>query len=128
MWAGVEQEFRGEPIRFGGRVGFESSALDDDRTTATTIAPRSATIDGGVQFRVNQIILQLSYGLQYFPTVGVGQSAFDPRDRIACVDGGYDYATTACANTRNGYAIPTAAGDYSRIEHTIRVGIRVELP
>jgi len=134
MWAGVEQDATTEPrrfldrLRFGGRIGFETSALDDDRTTALTIAPRSATLDGGVQMRFNTVVVQLSYGLQYFPTVGVAQSAFDPRDRVACVDGGFDYATTACANVRSGYAIPTAAGDYRRIEHSLRLGIRFEIP
>jgi hypothetical protein len=129
MWAGVEQVDAGERWRFGARVGAESSALDDDRTSPITISPRSATLDLGAQLRVSStLIVQLSYGLQYFPSVGVGSSAFDPRDRVACVDGGFDYDTPACAAVRQGFAITSAAGDYSRVQHALRLGIRIELP
>ena len=43
-----------------------------------------------------QIVLQATYGLQYYPTVNVTQSAFDPRARIFCIDSGADYSTNAC--------------------------------
>jgi long-subunit fatty acid transport protein len=129
LWAGVEQVDTGERWRLGARLGFESAAIDDNQTTPITIAPASATLDVGVQLRVApQIVVQLSYGLQIFPGVNVTASQFDPRDRIACVDGGYDYATPACASTRAGYAIPTADGDYSRLEHAVRLGVRYDLP
>ena len=55
------------------------------------------------------------------------QSAFDPRDRLACYDSGFDYATSACQAVRLGYAIPTAAGDYGRVEHAVRFAIRIPL-
>ena len=126
MWAGVEQVDRGETWRFGGRVGFETAALPDDRTSPITIAPNSATLDVGAQLRLGNVILQASYGLQYFPSVSVTKSEFDPRDRVTCVDGGFDYSTPACEAVRLGYAIPTAAGDYSRIEHALRLGLRYE--
>ncbi len=126
MWGGVEQVDRGETWRFGGRVGFETAALPDDRTSPVTISPTSATIDLGAQLRLGNVILQASYGLQYFIPVSVTKSAFDPRDRIECVDGGYDYATSGCEAVRLGYAIPMADGDYSRIEHALRLGLRYE--
>jgi long-subunit fatty acid transport protein len=129
LWGGVEQVYEGERLRLGARVGFETSAIDDIQTTAVTIAPASATLDVGGQLQISpQLVLQLSYGLQLFPGVDVTHSQFDPRDRIACVDGGYDYSTTACANTRAGYATPTGDGDYSRVEHAIRLGLRYDLP
>ena len=126
LWAGVEQVDHGETWHFGGRVGVESAAVPDHSTTPNTIAPTSATFDLGAQVRLRSVVVQLSYGLQYFPRVNVTNSKFDPRDRVACVDGGYDYSTPACAAVREGFALPTAAGDYARLEHALRLGLRYD--
>ena len=129
MWAGVEQVDRGAatPLLLGARVGFETKAVDDDHTSPLTVAPASATLDLGLQFRLSdQLSLQLGYGLQYFPTVSVEDSAFDPRTRLRCADSGYDYTTPGCTSVRNGYALPTAAGDYNRFEQSFRLAVRYE--
>jgi long-subunit fatty acid transport protein len=131
LWAGVEQ-IETKALwqwRFGARLGVETSAVPDARTSPNAIAPLSATGDVGAEVRVpgTQMILQLSYGLQYFPTVHVLDSSYDPRDRLACIDNGFDYSTPACQSVRRGYAIATAAGDYSRLEHALRIGLRVQL-
>ena len=127
-WAGVEQVERESPLSLGGRIGFETSALRDDRTSPLDVAPLSVTLDAGLQYRLTpQLALQLSYGLQYFPTIDVTDSAYDPRARLGCEDSGFDYSTADCAAVRNGYAIPTAAGEYSRIEQALRVALRVSL-
>jgi hypothetical protein len=129
LWGGVEQVDTGERWRLGARLGFETAGIDEAETTPLTIAPISATLDVGAQLRIApQLVVQLGYGLQYFPTVDVGDSQFDPRDRVSCVDGGYDYATPACASTRAGYAIPTADGQYTRLEHAVRLGLRYDIP
>lgn len=132
VWAGIEQVERGFPLIFGGRIGYETASLRDDRTSALTVAPASGTLDLGMQYRITrdlldrpQWILQLSYGLQYFPTVDVEDSAFDPRDQLRCYDSGYDYSTAACAAVRNGYGLPTAAGDYARFEQAMRIAVRL---
>ncbi len=125
LWSGVEQIETGQPVRFGGRVGFERSALDDSRTSALAIAPTSLTLDGGVQVRLGlDWTVQLTYGFQYFPNVNVTDSAFDPRDQLGCEDAGFDYNNTSCEAVRLGYAIPTAAGEYGRFEHAARFAIR----
>ena len=128
VWGGIEQFDAGEPLRFGARLGYETSAIPDDRTTPITIAPASLTVDVGAQLRLTpDAVLQLSYGLQAFESVRVGQSAFDPRSRIDCLDSGFDYSTPACAATRLGYAIPTADGTYGRLEHAVRLGFKLDL-
>lgn len=127
VWTGVEQVETGQPVRFGGRIGFERSALDDSRTSALAVAPTSLTLDGGVQVRLNlSWTIQLTYGFQYFPKVNVLDSAFDPRDQLGCEDSGFDYNNTACEAVRLGYAIPTAAGEYSRFGHAARFAIRFQ--
>jgi hypothetical protein len=129
IWSGVEQVDTGERWRLGARLGFESSAIDADQTTPLTIAPASATLDLGAQLRLSQhVVVQLGYGLQFFPSVDVTSSEFDPRDAVTCVGSDYNYALPACAATRGGYAIPTADGDYSRIEHAVRLGLRYDVP
>ncbi|MGE0545685.1 MAG: hypothetical protein AB7O24_09165 [Kofleriaceae bacterium] len=127
VWAGVEQIDTGEPLRVGGRLGVETASVRDSRTTAVTVAPMSFTADLGAQFRVVQNwVVQTSYGLQYAPEVSVAASSFDPQARIDCVANGFDYSTGACAKVRGGYAIDTAAGNYRKLDHALRVGVRYD--
>lgn len=126
-WVGLEQVDKGQDWLFGARLGFESSSITAERTSPVTIAPASFTLDLGVQRRIARAVVQLSYGLQLFPVVHTGSSAFDPDAQQRCVASGYDYATAACAQVREGYAIPTAAGDYGRIEHAVRIGLRYDI-
>ncbi len=129
-WAGLEQTLRSLPIAFGGRIGFETGSLPNERTSPMTISPTSMTADAGLQYRMTpkdnwlQLVLQLSYGAQYFPTVDVTNSAYDPRAQLQCEDSSFDYSTAACESVRNGYAIPTAAGRYSRIQQAARLALR----
>lgn len=129
-WAGVEQVDAGQALLVGGRLGFETAALPADRTSPITISPTSLTGDLGAQWRTPyRLILQLSYGLQYFPTVTTRDTtAFDPGDRLACIASSFDYSTAACRAVREGYAISSAAGDYTRFEHAVRIGLRYEIP
>jgi long-subunit fatty acid transport protein len=129
LWAGVEQVEHGETWRFGGRLGFETSAVDTDQTSPTAIAPISLTTDIGVHLRLSPtLIVEGTYGLQYFAGVHVRGSAYDPRDRIECVESSYDYSTTACQAVRSGFAIASADGDYQKIEHAFRLALRVMIP
>jgi hypothetical protein len=122
LWAGVDQVDKGETFRFGGRIGLETSSVDTDKTSPNAIDPMSLTFDGGAQLRFSENwVLQATYGLQYFPGVSVGKSAFDPRAQIDFVDAGYDYNSDACIKVRLGYGIPTASGDYQRFEQAIRI-------
>jgi hypothetical protein len=127
-WIGIEQVDTGSrPRTYGARVGFETSSVVAARTSPITIAPTSFTLDLGAQWRTRyRLVFQLSYGVQYFPKVDARDSAFDPLARIACIDSGYDYSTPACRSVRNGYAIPSAAGEYQRIQHALRFGLRYE--
>jgi long-subunit fatty acid transport protein len=132
LWAGVEQpelevpEF-GQRLRLGARLGLETSSVASDHLTPETIAGTSLTVDGGASLRLGPTtVVQLSYGLAYFPGQDVGASAFDPRQQLDCVASGYDYATPACAAVRGGYGVPTAAGHYGRLQHALRLGFRYE--
>jgi hypothetical protein len=128
VWAGLEQVDTGKkPRTYGARIGYETASVPDARTSPITIAPASFTLDVGAQWRTQaHFILQLSYGAQFFPSVNARDSAFDPLARIACLDSETDYSTPACRSVRNGYAIPSPAGDYERIQHAVRFGLRYE--
>lgn len=129
MWGGIEQIDTGDIARFGGRVGFETSAHDEQNTSPMQVSPFSFTVDAGVQLRAQKgaaWVLQLSYGLAYFPNVTVTDSAYDPQHRIDCIDSGFDYSTAACAATRHGYALPSANGEYGKLEHALRLGFRYD--
>ena len=130
LWAGVEQvevERDRDWLRFGARIGIETSSLRDELTSPrddlAVLVHRSTSVPSCGSAR---LILQATYGLQYFPTVNVTDSAFDPRSRIACIASNYDYASAACTDVRNGYGIPTADGQYDRLEHAIRIALIYE--
>jgi hypothetical protein len=129
MWAGVEQSdaHTDALVRLGGRLGFETASLRGSRTNPLTIAPASVSASVGLQLRLApNVHVQATYGLQYFVPVHVARSAFDPQDQLECMASAYDYSTDACAAVRNGYAIPSAAGDYDRMQHALRLALRYE--
>jgi hypothetical protein len=57
----------------------------------------------------------------------VTSSAYDPIARLDCIDSNYDLSTPACQAVRDGYGIDTAAGHYARWDHTLRLGLRIDL-
>jgi hypothetical protein len=129
LWAGVEQIATGkQALVFGGRIGIETAAVSDERTAPLNIAPASASLDSGVEWNIgNRWHLQLSYGIQVFRDVTVDDSDYDARFALDCAASGYDYALRSCAATRDGYAISTAAGNYRRVQHALRLGLRYDL-
>jgi hypothetical protein len=128
LWAGLEQTDFGLPgFLYGGRIGVETSAVPDELTSPLTISPTSLTLDLGVQYRVaHNWRMQLSYGGQLFPAFEVRNSGYDPRFPSECAASGFDYTTSACAAVRNGFGLPTAAGEYSRVQHAMRFGVQYE--
>lgn len=127
LWGGLEQVDRGKRWRFGGRLGFETAAIADDRTAPGAVQPLSLTVDGGAELRIApNLVLQASYGLQLFAPVRATTSQYDPRAALMCAADEFDYTTPACAALRDGFAIPTAAGDYQRLQHALRIGLRYE--
>lgn len=130
LWAGIERINRGQTWRYGARVGYETSSVNEEQLSPMTIAPRSFTFDGGGERRLGHTSwsVQLSYGLQLFPSVTVSHSDFDPRFQIECIESGHDYDSRGCAASREGYAIATAAGTYGRLQHALRLALRYELP
>jgi hypothetical protein len=129
LWAGLETA-PGAPsvVHYGARLGVETSAHTAERTAPGTDSPTSITGDLGVELRLAPTAwrIQLSYGAQLFPRADIKASDYDPRFARECADSGFDYATRACEALRNGYAIPTAAGSYTRIQHALRVGLIYE--
>jgi hypothetical protein len=127
LWAGVEQVDRGR-WRLGGRVGFETATVDDNKIAPSNIANRSVTLDLGVQWRPSTApwALQFTYGLGYFLPITVSSSVYSARNAISCVDGNFDYSSSACRAARNGFGIEAANGDYQRVQHAFRFGASYE--
>lgn len=128
-WGGIEQVDDGRPVRFGAWLGADDGAVDAAHLSATS--PWAAELSGsvGVQLRLStRWVLQLGTQVRYQLPTSTGASAFDPRARIACVDSGYDRDLPACTPVRDGYGLPTAAGDYRRWSHLATVGLHLEVP
>ena len=111
--------------RFGGRVRLETGATSANAVAPLQVEGLNAAVAGGVDLQLHQHwVLSAGYDLTWFLPAGVDQSAFDPLDRLSCVDSGYDF--DECRAAREGRAIPTAAGDYSRLRHTFMLSIRYD--
>lgn len=114
-----------ETLRTGARLRIESSALLDERTNPLQVSPWNATAGLGLELRLLQhLVISLGYEFTWFPVVDVENSAFDPAQRLECVDSRYNF--DLCAATRAGRALPTAAGRYRRIRHGATISIGYE--
>jgi len=123
--AGLEQHDGGEPVRLGGRLRFESGAVDAAETTPLQVEGLNLAAAVGIQLRLGgRWMLRASYGLTWYPQVSASPGVFDPIGRLDCVDADYDY--DQCAAVREGRGIPTAAGDYRRLDHALRTGLYLE--
>lgn len=111
--------------RFGARARLETGATAPRAVSPLQIEGVNAGLTGGVDLQVHQHwVMSAGYDLTWFLPVGVEDSAFDPLARLACVDSDYDF--DACRAAREGRAIPTAAGDYTRLRHTFMLSIRYD--
>lgn len=126
---GIEEVERGQRLRLGARVGADSGAVSEEKMSARAVWGAELTAGAGAQLRLgSRWVVQLSYGLAYQLPATPSPSAFDPIDRLDCVDSGYDIALPACATVRGGYGAPTAAGSYERWSHVGRLSLRIEVP
>lgn len=110
-------------VRLGGRVRLESGATRPRRASALGFDSANAALAVGAELRVGQhLVLHGGYDVTAFLPVDTERSAFDPEQRVACVQSDYDFAD--CKALREGRALPTAAGDYGRLRHVISLGLR----
>lgn len=114
-----------EALRYGARLRFETAAITKDRTTPTVMGGNNLTLALGTELRLsNQWIFSLGYEISLFPSAQVSDSAFDPRDQVACVDSEFDF--DKCGAARNGQAFSTAAGNYSFLQHGLLMSFRYD--
>jgi hypothetical protein len=112
-------------IRVGGRLKLESPAVDQSAVSPLQVAGFNLGVAGGVELRFAQHwVIQAGYDLTWFPSADVTDSAFDPIGRLGCVDSGYDF--DECRAAREGRALPTAAGSYSRLRHGFNLSLRYD--
>jgi len=114
-----------ERVRFGGRLVLDSAAVTTADVSPMQPEPWSLSGNGGVDLRLgDHLVLTGVYGLSVFLPVSPSDSAYDPLDRIRCVD--QDFDLDACAPAREGRALPTAAGSYRRFEHSLLFSLRYD--
>jgi long-subunit fatty acid transport protein len=112
-------------LRLGARIHYETSATSPGYTTPLQVYGGSVGLAAGVEARITQsLVVAAGYDLSWFPAVNSNPSAFDPRDRIGCVDSGY--AFDPCAAARDGRATPTAAGEYNRLQQAMTLYLRYD--
>lgn len=128
-WAGFEQLDDGlRRARLGAWFGADGGAVD--AAHLSPISPWSAELSAAlaVQLRLGpRWSLQLGSSVRYQVPRTELAGAFDPLDRLACADSGYDRDLPACADVRAGYGLPTAAGDYRRWTHVANATLRITL-
>lgn len=125
---GLEQPDHGQRWRTGFRLGYDAGAVPEERLSARAPWGEQLSASLGVQLRLDAVKLQLGYRLDVMLPASTGAGAFSPLDRLACAAADYDYDLPACATVRAGYGTSTAAGDYGRQSHTLRVSLGFVIP
>src|SRR5690606_12103109 len=121
---GVERNL-GFPLRWGARLRFDTGAVSPERVTPIQIEGFNLTAAGGVSLRLAEhFVLTASYDLSWYPERQANPSAFDPIDRLRCVDSMFD--VEACEAAAEGRATATASGDYRRLGHGFGLSIRYD--
>lgn len=114
-----------ETFRVGARLRLETGAVDDSAVTPLQVAGGSVTLATGAEVRIaDHFVFNAGYELTWFPGVDVEDSAFDPREQVACVDSGYDF--DSCRAARDGRALSTAAGSYQHLQHGLVLSVRYD--
>ena len=127
-WVGLEQVDDGRAARFGFGLGGDTGATRPAALSAMSPWAAEVGATAGAQIRLRpRWTLQLGGQVRYQLPTSTGASAYDPLDRVACVDSGYDRDLPACATVRAGYGLPTAAGDYRRTTLLANLGLRIQL-
>jgi hypothetical protein len=122
---GLEQSAN-RVVRLGGRLLLERGAVSTRDLSPLTVATGRVGAAAGVEWRLGSaLVIGGGYGLSWYPTAESDPNAFDPRERLACVDSGFDL--TQCQAVRDGRARPTAAGTYARLEHALTASLRWDL-
>jgi hypothetical protein len=112
----------GSSWRFGVRGTFDSGGVARTHISPAHVDGPTLGVQAGVELGLGggfSITLAASAGFM-FPR-HVTDSVFRPSDQLGCVASDYDLDT--CATTRDGAAIPSAAGDYDRFTLGALVGL-----
>jgi hypothetical protein len=119
---GLERQ-EGARLRLGARLVFENSTVFPDETSPMQVAGTRIGVAGALEWRLAPpLVLGAGYAFGWYPAVDARGSRFDPRAQVACVDSGFEL--DACAAARDGRALPTAAGRYTRFSHTASLSLR----
>lgn len=110
-------------LRVAFRLGYESSAVPTNAVAPEQVDAPKLNFGLGAELRATpHLRIAASYALSVFMPQDVDQSIFQPSTFIDCNDSGHELE--ACEGVRLGYSMPTAAGEYSRLENTIQIGVR----
>jgi long-subunit fatty acid transport protein len=121
---GVEHVFN-DRLRGGARLRLESSGVaPEDLAPHQVDAPKVDLGVGGEYALLPSLKATFGYSLALLLPQDTGTSAFDPTQAAACRDSGFDL--DVCAPSRQGRAVPTAAGSYSRITHELVLGLEYQ--
>ena len=124
--AGLEQSLDPERVlRFGARLFGETAAVPASGISAAQVDGTRIGAALGLEIRpLTQFAFGVGYSLGWHLARDVGESAFRPSDQIACNASGFDL--DICAPVREGRAIPSAAGEYQRLTHSLHATVSVD--
>ena len=106
----------------------ESSAVASDAVTVTTVDAFKVDALVGLHWRISSsLALRAGYGAVLMPGPDVQQSAFSPSLMTRCVDNRYNVDLADCKASTEGRGMPSAAGQYSWINHRLGVGISYDV-
>ncbi|MBI4511456.1 MAG: hypothetical protein HY698_17620 [Deltaproteobacteria bacterium] len=111
-----------EWIQLAAKLRLETSAVDTSLVTPAQMdAPKVELALGGRVKISPRTKLTVGYSLAVLADQDVSRSAFQPSAWDTCASSGFDL--DSCASVREGRALPTAAGTYSRMTHSLHAAI-----
>jgi long-subunit fatty acid transport protein len=115
-----------DPIRLGARLAFETSAVPAGSVAWDQVDAPKLELAGGAQIHIaGGWSLALGLVLTGMLPISTSPADFTPSAAIACNASGMDLDT--CATVRDGQAIPTNSGTYTRLTSALTVGFAYDI-
>jgi long-subunit fatty acid transport protein len=107
-------------FRWSGTLRMETSAVPEANVNAAAVDGLKLEPALATEFTLGRHLrIAAGYALTWMIPVTVGNSVFNPAAAAACAQAAYDLSSPACQTRLAGQALPTAAGSYKMLQHTL---------
>jgi len=107
-------------FRWSGTLRMETSAVPEANVNAAAVDGLKFEPAMAAEFTLGRHLrIAAGYALTWMVPMTVSNSVFNPAAAAACAQAAYDLSSPACQTRLAGQALPTAAGSYKMLQHTL---------